>query len=149
MSVRRIDQDMAAVAVGALPRPVTPELRTRYRQLRVMLHTAGLAATYAFLAAKAAAETGQLAQAYAEAGRGIRDRLADLQLLTGDKARLGPSQVLEQFGKMDGSGYARASAEAAALTGWLSRLADALVQDSRSPAGETGSQEQAVSEQRQ
>jgi CRISPR/Cas system CMR-associated protein Cmr5 small subunit len=138
VSVRRIDQDMAAAAAGALPRPVTPELRTRYRQLRVMLHTAGLAATYAFVAAKASGETGQLAQAYDQAGRGIRDRLAAVQLLAGDPARLEPRQVLEQLGSMEGSDYARASAEAAALTGWLSRLADALVQDERRPGTDPG-----------
>jgi hypothetical protein len=142
VSARRIDQDMAATAAGALPRPVTPELRTRYRQLRVMLHTAGLAATYAFVVAKAAGEAGQLARAYAEAERGIRDRLAAVQLLTGDPARLGPRQVLEQLGRMEGSDYARASAEAAALTGWLSRLADALVQDERRPGAETRPEEQ-------
>jgi CRISPR/Cas system CMR-associated protein Cmr5 small subunit len=142
VSVRRIDQDMAAAAAGALPRHVTPDLRTRYRQLRVMLQTAGLAATYAFVAAKAAGETGSLARAYAEAERGIRDRLAAVQLLTGDPARLGPRQVLEQLGGMEGSDYARASAEAAALTGWLSRLADALVQNDRRPGAETGPEEQ-------
>lgn len=137
MSGRRIDQDMAAAAAGMLPQPVTRELRTRYRQLRVMLHTAGLAATYAFVVAKARAESGLLAQAYGDAGRGIRNRLADIQLLSGDPAQLDARQVLEQFGSMDGSDYARASAEAAALTAWLSRLADALVEDERWP-GESG-----------
>jgi CRISPR-associated protein Cmr5 len=140
MSVRRIDQDMAAAAAGALPDPVTPELRTRYRQLRVMLHTAGLAATYAFVASKAAGESPQLARAYAEAERGVRDRLAAVRLLTGDPSRLGPRQVLEQLGSMQGSDYARASAEAAALTGWLSRLADALVQDERHATADAGPQ---------
>src|SRR5450755_2036258 len=113
---------MAAAAAGILPRPVTPELRTRYRQLRVMLLTAGLAATYAFVMAKARGESGPLARAYADAGRGIRNRLADIQLLSGDPAQLDARQVLEQLGNMDGSDYARASAEAAALTAWLSRL---------------------------
>jgi CRISPR-associated protein Cmr5 len=51
--VRRVDQGMAAAAAQALPEEVDRELRTRYRQLRVMLHAAGLAATYAFIASKA------------------------------------------------------------------------------------------------
>jgi CRISPR-associated protein (Cas_Cmr5) len=141
VSVRRIDQDMAAAAAGILRRPVTRELRTRYRQLRVMLHTAGLAAAYAFVVAKASGESGQIAQAYAEAGRGIRERLAAVHLLTGDPAGLGPRQVLDQLGRMDGSDYARASAEAAALMGWLSRLADALVEDNWRPDTGTAPQE--------
>jgi CRISPR-associated protein (Cas_Cmr5) len=147
VSARRIDQDMAAAAAGAIPRPVTRELRTRYRQLRVMLHTAGLAATYAFVAAKAAGESPELARAYADAERGIRDRLAAVHLLTGDPAGLGPRQVLEQLGRMEGSDYARASAEVTALTGWLSRLADALVQDDRRQGAETGPGARALQEQ--
>lgn len=136
MSVRRIDQDMAAAAADVLPPRVTPELRTRYRQLRVMLHSAGLAATYAFIASKASGETGQLAEAYSSAARGIRARLAALTLLSGDPARISARDVLGQLGAMDGSRYARASAEAAALVGWLSRLADAVVQkDGSDPAG--------------
>src|ERR1035441_1031032 len=44
---------MATAAAEALPPEVGSELRTRYRQLRVMLHAAGLAATYAFIVSKA------------------------------------------------------------------------------------------------
>jgi hypothetical protein len=138
VSARRIDQDMAAAAAGLLTRPVTPELRTRYRQLRVMLPTAGLAATYAFIAAKAGPEAGPLAGAYANAARGIVRRLADRQMLTGDPARLGAREVLRQLGEMPGTRYARASTEAAALVGWLSRLADACYQEDRQQNGSTG-----------
>lgn len=136
MSVRRIDQDMAAAAAAALPRQVTRDLRTRYRQLRVMLHTAGLAATYAFIAAKANGEAGQLADAYASAAHGIRARLVTLDLLSGDPARMSARDVLAKLGEMDGGKYARASAEAAALVGWLSRLADAVTEKSDGAGGE-------------
>ena len=37
-----------------------------------MLHTAGLAATYAFIAAKAGEQRDELARAYRKAGRGDR-----------------------------------------------------------------------------
>ena len=53
MTVHRVDQGMAVAAARSLPDNVDKELRTRYRQLRVMLHTAGLAATYAYIASKA------------------------------------------------------------------------------------------------
>jgi hypothetical protein len=138
VSVRRIDQAMAAAAAAILPPQVTPDLRTRYRQLRVMLHTAGLAATYAFVAAKANGETGQLAAAYADAAKGIRSRLAALGLLSGDPAQMSPRDVLGQLGQMGGGEYARASAEATALVGWLSRLADAVVQKPGSEAPTPG-----------
>jgi hypothetical protein len=96
-----------------------------------MLHTAGLAATYAFIASKAGQEAGPLAGAYAEAGRGIRQRLTAQNLLTGDPARLDAQKVLGQLGDMPGTSYARASTEVAALVSWLSRLADACYQEDK------------------
>jgi CRISPR/Cas system CMR-associated protein Cmr5 small subunit len=128
MTVRRVDQGMAAAAAGLLPDKVSRELRTRYRQLRIMTHTAGLAATYAFIAAKAG-ERNDLAVAYRRAGAGIRARLADLGLLEGDVRRMSATDVLRELGRMDAVQYARASAEVAAFTGWLARLADAVTPD--------------------
>ncbi|MGH3797666.1 MAG: type III-B CRISPR module-associated protein Cmr5 [Pseudonocardiaceae bacterium] len=129
MSVRRVDQGSAAAAAGLLPGNIDPklrkELRTRYRQLRAMLHGAGLAATYAFVAAKT---TGSLAESYGRVADGLCLRLTDRGLLTGDPATMRPAEVLSQLGNMDTVRYARASAEAAALLGWLSRLADASYQ---------------------
>jgi hypothetical protein len=138
VSVRRIDQDMAATAAGMLQRPVTKELRTRYRQLRVMLHTAGLAATYAFIVARASSTTGSgdLARAYSQVAHGIRDRLT---LASGNASPLDPQQVLLHLGEMKTTDYARASAETAALLGWLSRLADACAPQDQRQAG-AGSQ---------
>jgi len=127
MSVRRIDQGMAAAAAGLLPDPVTKELRTRYRQLRIMTRTAGLAATYAFIASKEG-DRSDLALAYAKAGQGIRNRLAQTQLLPAGAPDMTARQVLAEFGNMDMAQYTRASAEAAAFIGWLARLADAACQ---------------------
>jgi CRISPR/Cas system CMR-associated protein Cmr5 small subunit len=124
--VRRIDQDMASAAAELLPAEVTQELRTRYRQLRIMLRTAGLAATYAFIAAKAGEGT-SLAEAYRKAGQGIGDRLADAGLIQASAQR-DARAFLAALGGMSAVEYARASAEAAALAGWLSRLADAVYQ---------------------
>jgi CRISPR-associated protein Cmr5 len=135
MSVHRVDQGMAAAAAGLLPQAVTKELRTRYRQLRIMTHTAGLAATYAFIAAKAG-ERSDLADAYRRAGDGIIARLTGLGLLEGEAGRITARDVLGQLGRMDAVQYARASAEATAFTGWLARLADATYQ-----AGDQGRNE--------
>lgn len=133
MTVLRIDQGMAAAAAGALPEVVDRELRTRYRQLRVMLHTAGLAATYAFIASKAKdpddsagpAEQTKLAAAYQNAAKGIVSQLS----FAADPERMSARDVMRELGNMDPVRYARASAEAAAFLGWLSRLADAVYQE--------------------
>lgn len=147
MSARRIDQGMAAAAARHLPAQVSPELRTRYRQLRAMLHSAGLAATYAFVAAKTRSEGGPLGRAYQQVALGMRERLEHLGLLGGKAAKdVEHRQVLELLGGMPAPDYARASAEAAALATWLSRLADASYQADRAtdtgaagePAEETG-----------
>jgi CRISPR/Cas system CMR-associated protein Cmr5 small subunit len=121
---------MAADAADALPDTVDKELRTRYRQLRVMLHTAGLAATYAFIASKAGDGDGaKLQLAYRAAAEKIRVQLCGAGLLTGDPVQLDVRDVIRQLGAMDPVHYARASAQAEAFTGWLSRLADASWQE--------------------
>ncbi|HET9894935.1 MAG TPA: type III-B CRISPR module-associated protein Cmr5 [Streptosporangiaceae bacterium] len=123
---RRVDQRMAAVAAELLDgQDVNSELRTRYRQLSAMFHGAGLAATYAFIAAKAG-EKNDLALAYRRAGEAIGKRLAELGLLPASAAQLDVRAVMPALGDLDAVQYARASAEATALAGWLSRLADAL-----------------------
>lgn len=125
MSVRRVDQEMAATAAGMLPDTVDKELRTRYRQLRAMLHQAGLAATYAFVASKATGQ-GKLPDAYRNVAEGIRERLATLDVLAQDPATATHQDVFKALGTAGAPEYARASAEVAALAGWLSRLADAV-----------------------
>ena len=137
MTVHRVDQGMAAAAARLLPDKVDKELRTRYRQLRVMLHTAGLAATYAFIASKAgdtddaATPAGQdsLARAYRDTAAGIRAQLADLGVFSSDVRQMGVLEFMTELGGMDSVRYARASAEASAFVGWLSRLADATWQE--------------------
>lgn len=128
-TVRRIDQEMATAAADALPRNVSKDLRTRYRQLRSMLNTAGLAASYAFIASKAGDPDGgdSLKAAYGRVALALIERLAGLDLLTGEASSLSVRDVMRQLGEMDPVRYARASAEAAALVGWLARLADAVV----------------------
>ena len=139
MTVVRVDQGMAAAAVAALPPRVDKDLRTRYKQLRVMLHTAGLAATYAFIASKAGdTDSAGTSGAYRKVADGIRDRLAELNLLSGDARTLGVRDVLRQLGTMGPVPYARASAEATAFAGWLSRLADAAYQEENGATAEGG-----------
>ncbi|HEX9357216.1 MAG TPA: type III-B CRISPR module-associated protein Cmr5 [Streptosporangiaceae bacterium] len=124
MSVQRIDQGMATAAAELLPEHVDKELRTRCRHLRVMLNTAGLAATYAYLAAKSGSQT-SLERAYRDVAESMRERLEDAGLLAGGR-RMSHRQVLAELGAMSPARYARAGLEAATLAGWLARLADAL-----------------------
>jgi CRISPR type III-B/RAMP module-associated protein Cmr5 len=145
MTPARIDQDMAVAAAAMLPATVTQELRTRYRQLRAMLHSAGLAATYAFVAARSNTRQadnqadnddagGALPEAYRRVADGIKARLGRLELLDADPAEVSHRQVLQSLGEANAMEYARASAEITELAGWLSRLADALYQpDTKQP----------------
>lgn len=127
MPVKRIDQEMAVAAADALPEQVTGDLRTRYRQLRIMLHSAGLAASYAYIASKAGdPDAPGLPGAYGKVALTLRERLVKLRLLAGQADDLGTPEVMRQLGGMDPVTYARASAEAAALVSWLSRLASAV-----------------------
>jgi CRISPR/Cas system CMR-associated protein Cmr5 small subunit len=135
MTARRVDQGMAVAAAEALPAKVDSELRTRYRHLRIMLHTAGLAATYAYIASKSRDADGghdTLASAYQAARMGIVAQLKDKGLLDSDATDT--RQVLARLGGMGPVEYARASAETAAFIGWLSRLADAEWQDGNAGA---------------
>jgi CRISPR/Cas system CMR-associated protein Cmr5 small subunit len=137
VTVQRIDQGMAARAARALPDGgVDKELRTRYRQLRAMLHGAGLAATYAYIASKA--KTGpkadKLGKAYAAAEQAIRERIFPVGDVPGS-ARA----ALARLGEMGPVDYARASAEATAFVGWLSRLADAVWQEAGGANGDEDS----------
>ena len=127
MSVQRVDQGLAVAAARALPQDlkVSKELRTRYRQLRAMLQNAGLAATYAFIAAKANPGADKLGTAYAAAERAIRE-----QVFPAGKVPANARATLARLGEMNAVEYAVASAEAAAFIGWLSRLADAAWQES-------------------
>ncbi len=84
MSVQRIDQGMATAAAELLPEHVDKELRTRCRHLRVMLNTAGLAATYAYLAAKSGSQT-SLERAYRDVAESMRERLEDAGLGPGGR----------------------------------------------------------------
>lgn len=128
MSVRRVDQGMARQAAALLPEQVPDELRTRYRQLRVMIHTSGLAATYAFVAAKGRSEgKGDLAQAYRSVAKGIRVHLDQVGLLPGG-ADMDDRRTLAALAGLDLRDYTRAAAETTALMNWLSRLADAVHQ---------------------
>jgi CRISPR-associated protein Cmr5 len=128
MSFARVDQAMAATAADILPSVVTRELRTRYRQLPVMLRTAGLAATYAFVASKSR-DPGPLGQAYSRVAGGIVDHLADRQLVMAQPGSTDHRRALELMAGMDLATYAQASAEVAELAEWLARLADALYRD--------------------
>lgn len=125
---------MAATASRMLPPTVTARLRTRYRTLRVMCHSSGLAATYAYVASKASGD-----DALAEAYRMVRDGIGD-QVLPGHGDD--PRAVLQTLGTMGTVSYLAKSAQATALLGWLARLADAVVkQDEAAEAAQENERE--------
>lgn len=128
----RFDQHMASKAAGMLPAKVDNELRTRYRQLPVMLRTSGLAATLAYLVGKT--DGSKLGQAYHQLATGIRGHLSGRRLVpqarTPDALKAN-MELLTQLGELTTAEYARAAAEVEALAGWLSRLADARFQADR------------------
>ncbi len=132
-AVRRVDQGMAAAAAAMLLGRISDELRTRYRRLPVMVRTAGLAATYAFLVAKSDEQT-ELGRAYAKVADGIRSHLIERRLVAA--AADGNPGVLAALAGMEPQDYARAAAEAEALAGWLSRLAEAKYEAAKTQAPE-------------
>ncbi|QSB16752.1 type III-B CRISPR module-associated protein Cmr5 [Natronosporangium hydrolyticum] len=121
--VRRVDQRMAAAAANMLQEKVSPELRTRYRQLPVQVRISGLAATYAYLLGKS--KENELGEAYKRVADGIRDHLITCSGLIDAADAATNEKLLRALADVDTSVYARASAEVQALAGWLSRLAEA------------------------
>jgi hypothetical protein len=130
--MRRVDQDMAAEAARLLPPTVSSQLRTRYRTLRVMCHTSGLAATYAYVASKAGSGPG-LERAYEDVRVGLGRHLCSAGTLP-DVDPQDARQVLTELAKLSAAEYLRASAQVTALLGWLARLADAVVDRGRATA---------------
>lgn len=132
--MRRIDQDMATTAAGLLPQATgdnAKELRSRFRHLPIQLHGSGLAATYAFIAARSnSASSERLTQAYRDVARQIRAHLADKGLVPESLVSAEEPGVhramLSALGGMDWATYARAGREVAILFSWLRRLADAV-----------------------
>jgi CRISPR type III-B/RAMP module-associated protein Cmr5 len=114
---------MAAAAAAMLPERVDDRLRTRYAQLPVMVRTAGLAATFAFLVAKTG--TDDLGRAYGRVADGIRRHLTDRHLVPGAESERSNLGLLDRLANADLAHYTRASAEVEALARWLSRLAEA------------------------
>lgn len=134
MSARRVDQAMAGAAARMLPPTINDQLRTRYRQLPVMLRTAGLAATYAFLVARTDAAS-ELGRAYGRVAEGIREHLTSRHLLPGDTTALRNQDVVARLALVPLRDYARAAAEVEALAGWLSRLAEAAYRSAKQGQG--------------
>ncbi|MGW0084529.1 type III-B CRISPR module-associated protein Cmr5 [Streptomyces sp. NPDC003393] len=137
-SLRRVEQAMARDAGAMLPETINGRLRTRYRQLPVMLHSAGLAATYAFILSNKGEK--ELGKAYAKVAEGIRKHIGDRQLIGGKNRWATDLELLDALGHADRTEYMRASAEIMALAGWLNRLAEAHF---RATEAENGSPEKA------
>lgn len=136
-AVHRVDQRMAGVAAAMLPERITPELRTRYRQLPVMVRTSGLAGAYAFLIAKSDQQT-ELGRAYGKVASGIRSHLIERRLISDTSSGGSNHSVLAALAGMQPQEYAQAAAETELLAGWLSRLAEAKHQADTATDRQTG-----------
>ncbi|RKN33833.1 type III-B CRISPR module-associated protein Cmr5 [Micromonospora musae] len=121
--VRRVDQQMAAAAAAMLPEKIDAELRTRYRQLPVLVRVSGLAATYAYLIGKSTKT--KRGPAYQKVADGIRTHLTTRSGLVAAAQIDTNEKLLHALAELDTSVYARVSAEVQVLAGWLSRLAEA------------------------
>ncbi|MDA2807781.1 type III-B CRISPR module-associated protein Cmr5 [Nocardiopsis suaedae] len=132
----RIDQELAATAYEILPQKVTKEVRTRMRQLPSRLRGGGLAATYAFICARANDSKDKLQQAYGLLADKIAQRLADRRILGKAGDTMTRQECLRHLAGATPIEYARASAEIDALAIWLSRLSDALWDRSDEGTGE-------------
>lgn len=138
MSVRRADQGAALAAARALPASISAAQRSRYRTLRVMCRTSGLAATYAFIAAKAGTATlgsaaedvetdiggggGEVAQSYRATLDQVTAHLRSVGLADNVEH---PVDVVAWLGALRVDEYTRASNAVSDLLTWLSRLAEA------------------------
>lgn len=144
-TARRVDQAMALAAKDMLPEKIGKELRTRYRQLPVMLHTAGLAATYAFVLSKK--DNSELGPAYRKVADGIRKHIGDRALIGGRTHWGDDFELLEALAQANRSDYMRASAEIFALATWLSRLAEARFRDANADSGTAAGEPQPSGEE--
>jgi CRISPR type III-B/RAMP module-associated protein Cmr5 len=117
----RIDQGLARAAAEALrDQVVHDELRTRLRGLPAMLQTSGLAATCAFLLAKA--KDHNRTDAYWLTAKTLLDEAAGA---VGIDPNPDPNVTLDTLSRATGLQYVMAETRAAMLALWLSRLAQA------------------------
>lgn len=117
----RIDHGLARAAANALrDQVVTGELRTRMRGLPAMLQTSGLAATCAFLLAKA--DNHNRNDAYWLTAKTLLDEAAKA---AGIDPHPDPGVTLDALSQATGLQYVLAETHAAMLALWLSRLTQA------------------------
>ena len=133
MSARR-DQGLAVTAwtlVGGLPDNLRQEFRSQAIRLGPMLVTSGLAATAAFLAAKAGDRDNPLAGAY----RALADALAGHVLTQAGEPGRDRNTLVRRVGEMDVAEYRRACADAREFGAWVRRAAEALISARPSTSG--------------
>ncbi|HKR49618.1 MAG TPA: type III-B CRISPR module-associated protein Cmr5 [Pseudonocardiaceae bacterium] len=119
----RVDHGLARAAANALrDQDITDELRTRMRGLPAMLQTSGLAATCAFLLAKA--KNHERSDAYWLTAKTLLDEAAGA---AGIDPNPDPNLTLDALSQATGPQYVLAETRAAMLALWLSRLAQAKV----------------------
>lgn len=131
---RRLDQSMAVEASRAVPDPVSDQVRTRLRQLPVMLQTSGLAATLAFLYAKSG-DMKPLERAYRDVSQALTERVV---AATGLPAGTTTSALVRALGEMSAVDYQIAGAHARAFAGWMSRIAEGRTLAMRPDHGRAG-----------
>jgi CRISPR-associated protein Cmr5 len=129
----RLDQELAVLAAQALPPTVDKTLRSRMRSLSPMIQASGLAATCAFLLSRAKRQAS--ADPYWRTAKALLDAAAAAANVRVDSD---PRMTLDNVVRATGHQYLMAEARAAALAGWLSRLAAARAGDDSGDGGGSG-----------
>ncbi len=111
--------------------PERREFRTRAMRLGPMLRTSGLAATAAFLAAKASG-TGSLPAAY----RRMAEALARYVLASVGQQPMDRNGFVLWLGRADPATYRQAGAAAREFGLWVRRAAEALIPDAAPARGD-------------
>ncbi|MFC0438060.1 type III-B CRISPR module-associated protein Cmr5 [Kutzneria buriramensis] len=123
MTATRIDHELAKVAAKTVPGTVSDDLRTRYAGLPHMIMASGLAASVAFLLAKAESTAGGIdGPAYREAATTLLDDAADC---AGIPRGEHPNATLTNIANADHHRYLIAESRARMLAVWLARIANA------------------------
>jgi CRISPR-associated protein (Cas_Cmr5) len=118
--MNRVDQDLAVRAAAALgDQKVDDELRSVLRSLPVMVRINGLAMTCAYLLSRSSAQD----DPYGRAATALLKDCADAVGIVPDPR---PVETLNAIAALDGQRYLIAERHGRLLAGWLSRLGDAL-----------------------
>jgi|GEM_PF-3287735 len=127
------DQGLALIAARVLPAPEegnAREIRTRLKNLPMLLHRTGLASTLAFLYSRSGNDNQALASAYEAVYRAVWIVIEDTGVEGASVAAAGNvSQQFTWLGSLPSSDYGRLSLRVIDVALWIKRLSAAQAFD--------------------